>query len=104
MQTVRVSFCVSGRAPPDEKCGSHQIFWILDLYNLSSRYDDKSKTLELCGLRSQARNALGLRLSPGQKVSASKVEDAKLMISVHREYLPVYKDMDEARISVPLAL
>jgi len=25
-----------------------------------------------------------------------KVEDAKLLISVHQEYLPVYQDMDEA--------
>jgi len=43
-----------------------------------ARYDDSSKSLELCGLRHQ-------------------VEDAKLLISVHREYLPVYQDMDEEK-------
>mmetsp|Transcript_20134 Transcript_20134/g.35736 ORF Transcript_20134/g.35736 Transcript_20134/m.35736 type:complete len:538 (-) Transcript_20134:78-1691(-) len=41
-----------------------------------ARYDGSSNSLELCGLRHQ-------------------VEDAKLLISVHREYLPVYQDMDE---------
>lgn len=41
-----------------------------------ARFDDKTSSLELCGLKHQ-------------------VEDAKMLISVHREYLAVYKDMDE---------
>lgn len=46
-----------------------------------ARYDDKARALELCGLRHQ-------------------VEDAKLLISVHQEYLPVYQDMDEEQTSI----
>ncbi|CAJ1394721.1 unnamed protein product [Effrenium voratum] len=49
-----------------------------------ARYDDKSKTLELCGLRHQ-------------------VEDAKLLISVHQEYLPVYQDMDEEQNAIQMS-
>lgn len=41
-----------------------------------ARFDDSTSSLELCGLKSQ-------------------VEDAKMLISVHREYLSVYQDMDE---------
>lgn len=43
-----------------------------------ARFDDHSGSIELCGLRHQ-------------------VEDAKMMISVHRDYLLVYKDMSEER-------
>mmetsp|Transcript_61635 Transcript_61635/g.133454 ORF Transcript_61635/g.133454 Transcript_61635/m.133454 type:complete len:467 (-) Transcript_61635:54-1454(-) len=46
-----------------------------------ARYDDKSMSLELCGLRQQ-------------------VEDAKMLISVHLEYLPVYQDMDEEQHAI----
>jgi len=46
-----------------------------------ARYHDKSNSIELCGLRHQ-------------------VEDAKMMVSVHRDYLLVYKDMSEERSSI----
>lgn len=46
-----------------------------------ARYDDKKGALELCGLRHQ-------------------VEDAKLLISVHRGYLSVYQDMDEEKDAI----
>mmetsp|Transcript_71488 Transcript_71488/g.128687 ORF Transcript_71488/g.128687 Transcript_71488/m.128687 type:complete len:522 (-) Transcript_71488:63-1628(-) len=46
-----------------------------------ARYDDKTSSLELCGLRHQ-------------------VEDAKLLISVHKEYLSVYQDMDEEQHAI----
>lgn len=41
-----------------------------------ARYNDKANALELCGLQSQ-------------------VDDAMMLISVHREYLPVKQDMDK---------
>uniref|UniRef100_A0A7S1L6X3 K Homology domain-containing protein n=1 Tax=Alexandrium catenella TaxID=2925 RepID=A0A7S1L6X3_ALECA len=47
----------------------------------SSRFDDQSSSIELCGLRHQ-------------------VEDAKMMISVHRDYLLVYQDMSEERRNI----
>lgn len=50
-----------------------------DLHYL--RYDDKAGAIEICGL-------------------ASQVEDAKLMISVHQEYLSVYQDMSEERRTI----
>lgn len=46
-----------------------------------ARYDDKSNSIEFCGLRSQ-------------------VENAKLMVSVHRDYLAVYQDMSEERRTI----
>merc|ERR1740121_1422972 len=45
---------------------------------MQARYDDRSQSIELCGLRHQ-------------------VEDAKLMLSVHLDYLNVYQDMSEER-------
>merc|ERR1712087_776030 len=72
---------------------SEQIGWILGkgFQNVTdiakktelhyARFDDNSKSLELCGLRQQ-------------------VEDAKLLISVHREYLQVYQDMDEETTAI----
>merc|ERR1712228_610456 len=41
-------------------------------------FDDKTSSIELCGLSNQ-------------------VEAAKMMIMVHRDYLPVYKDMGQER-------
>mmetsp|Transcript_63685 Transcript_63685/g.179252 ORF Transcript_63685/g.179252 Transcript_63685/m.179252 type:complete len:476 (+) Transcript_63685:122-1549(+) len=46
-----------------------------------ARFDDRAGAIELCGLRHQ-------------------VENAKLMISLHREYLPVYQDMKEERDTI----
>lgn len=43
-----------------------------------ARFDDKTSSIELCGLSNQ-------------------VEAAKMMIMVHRDYLPVYKDMGQER-------
>mmetsp|Transcript_107828 Transcript_107828/g.292343 ORF Transcript_107828/g.292343 Transcript_107828/m.292343 type:complete len:522 (+) Transcript_107828:181-1746(+) len=43
-----------------------------------ARFDDKTTSIELCGLSHQ-------------------VEAAKMMIMVHRDYLPVYKDMGQER-------
>jgi len=72
---------------------SDQIGWILGrgFQNISdiarktelhyARFDDKTNSLELLGLRHQ-------------------VEDAKLMISAHREYLPAYQDMDEEQKTI----
>ena len=42
-------------------------------------------------LSNQSNLSLFVEASP-----LGKVEDAKLLISVHQEYLPVYQDMDEA--------
>merc|ERR1711920_532326 len=72
---------------------SEQIGWILGkgFQNITdiakktelhyARFDDKTKSLQLCGLRHQ-------------------VEDAKMLISVHREYLQVYQDMDEEQSAI----
>lgn len=46
-----------------------------------ARFDDHTGSIELCGLRHQ-------------------VEDAKMMISVHRDYLLVYRDMSEEKNSI----
>merc|ERR1740129_428812 len=46
-----------------------------------ARFDDKTGSIELCGLRTQ-------------------VEVAKMMISVHRDYLMVYQDMSEERETI----
>jgi len=46
-----------------------------------ARFDDRSSSVELCGLRSQ-------------------VEDATLLLSVHQEYLPVYDDMSQQRATM----
>merc|ERR1711920_310573 len=46
-----------------------------------ARFDDNTKSLELCGLRQQ-------------------VEDAKMLISVHRDYLQVYQDMDDEQHAI----
>lgn len=46
-----------------------------------ARFDDKAKCIELCGRRQE-------------------VEVAKLLISVHSEYLPVYQDMDEEQHAI----
>eukprot|EP00927_Polykrikos_kofoidii_P002603 TRINITY_DN1103_c0_g1_i1.p1 TRINITY_DN1103_c0_g1~~TRINITY_DN1103_c0_g1_i1.p1 ORF type:complete len:601 (-),score=138.12 TRINITY_DN1103_c0_g1_i1:77-1879(-) len=46
-----------------------------------ARFDSKTRSLELCGLQRQ-------------------VDDAKMLISVHREYLPVYKDMDQEQHAI----
>mmetsp|Transcript_10485 Transcript_10485/g.23077 ORF Transcript_10485/g.23077 Transcript_10485/m.23077 type:complete len:547 (-) Transcript_10485:244-1884(-) len=43
-----------------------------------ARYDDATASIELCGLRRQ-------------------VEDAKLMVAVHRDYLSVYQGMSDER-------
>merc|ERR1712083_370457 len=43
-----------------------------------ARFDDSSSSIELCGLSAQ-------------------VEAAKMMIMVHRDYLPVYRDMGQER-------
>lgn len=48
---------------------------------IHARFDDTSSSLELCGLRHQ-------------------VEDARLLINVHTEYLPVYKDMDQEQYTI----
>merc|ERR1712084_80054 len=73
--------------------GEDQIGWILGkgFQNITdiakktelhgARFDDNNKSLELCGLRQQ-------------------VEDAKLLISVHKEYLQVYQDMDEETVAI----
>mmetsp|Transcript_75663 Transcript_75663/g.197123 ORF Transcript_75663/g.197123 Transcript_75663/m.197123 type:complete len:425 (-) Transcript_75663:99-1373(-) len=46
-----------------------------------ARFDDKTSSIELCGLHAQ-------------------VEDAKLMVAVHRDYLSVYQDMSDERKSM----
>merc|ERR1712190_260638 len=62
--------------------GFHNILEITKKTELHfARFDDKSHSLELCGLRHQ-------------------VEDAKLLISAHRDYLPVYQDMDEEQTQI----
>jgi len=46
-----------------------------------ARFDDKESCLELCGLKSQ-------------------VEDARMLIKAHTEYLSVYKNMDEEQSAI----
>lgn len=49
-----------------------------------ARFDDKTSSIELCGLKRQ-------------------VEEAKMLISHHREYHPVYQDMDEDQSAIQQA-
>jgi len=46
-----------------------------------ARFDDKSSCVEICGLQHQ-------------------VETAKMLITVHQEYLSVYKDMDQEKLAI----
>mmetsp|Transcript_121999 Transcript_121999/g.345777 ORF Transcript_121999/g.345777 Transcript_121999/m.345777 type:complete len:517 (+) Transcript_121999:60-1610(+) len=72
---------------------SHQIGWVLGrgLQNITdiskktelhyARFDDRTSSLELCGLR-------------------HRVEDAKLLIAAHSDYLPIYQHMDEEQAAL----